>query len=155
MAVTPDFLGRGSPPSGPYAVDAALIAAFAAAVTSSSATLAVIIPPSIPAIVIGPVANTSVGDVFIGMLIPGTLLALAYVAYILIRCTLRPEDGPPPRDDIAILVVGPRPLGRSEQTAHVERAHPERAQRGHRVVLRPRDDEQRARLRAAREGANA
>ena len=32
MAVNPDFVGRTYPPSGPYAVDAALIAAFAAAV---------------------------------------------------------------------------------------------------------------------------
>jgi acyl dehydratase len=32
MAVNPDFLGRTYPPSGPYAVDADLIAAFAAAV---------------------------------------------------------------------------------------------------------------------------
>ena len=32
MAVNPDFAGRTYPPSGPYAVDAALIAAFAAAV---------------------------------------------------------------------------------------------------------------------------
>jgi acyl dehydratase len=35
MAVNPDFAGRTYPPSGPYAVDAALIAAFAAAVGSS------------------------------------------------------------------------------------------------------------------------
>jgi acyl dehydratase len=32
MAVNPDFVGRTYPPSGPYAVDADLIAAFAAAV---------------------------------------------------------------------------------------------------------------------------
>lgn len=32
MAVNPDFVGRSYPPSGPYAVDAGLIAAFAAAV---------------------------------------------------------------------------------------------------------------------------
>lgn len=32
MAVNPDFVGRTYPPSGPYAVDAALIASFAAAV---------------------------------------------------------------------------------------------------------------------------
>ena len=32
MAVNPEFVGRTYPPSGPYAVDAALIAAFAAAV---------------------------------------------------------------------------------------------------------------------------
>ena len=35
MAVNPDFVGRTYPPSGPYAVDAALIAAFAAAVGSA------------------------------------------------------------------------------------------------------------------------
>ena len=37
MAVNPDFVGRTYPPSGPYAVDAALIAAFAAAVGSADA----------------------------------------------------------------------------------------------------------------------
>ena len=37
MAVNPDFVGRTYPPSGPYAVDAALIAAFAAAVGSTDA----------------------------------------------------------------------------------------------------------------------
>ena len=35
MAVNPDFVGRTYPPNGPYAVDAALIAAFAAAVGSA------------------------------------------------------------------------------------------------------------------------
>ena len=35
MPVNPDFVGRTYPPSGPYAVDAALIAAFAAAVGST------------------------------------------------------------------------------------------------------------------------
>ena len=35
MAVNPDFVGRSYPPSGPHVVDAALIAAFAAAVGST------------------------------------------------------------------------------------------------------------------------
>ena len=35
MAVNPDFVGRSYPPSGPHPVDAALIAAFAAAVGST------------------------------------------------------------------------------------------------------------------------
>lgn len=35
MAVNPDFVGRTYPPSGPYAVDSALVAAFAAAVGST------------------------------------------------------------------------------------------------------------------------
>jgi acyl dehydratase len=37
MAVNPDFVGRSYPPNGPYAVDAALIAAFADAVGSRDA----------------------------------------------------------------------------------------------------------------------
>jgi acyl dehydratase len=35
MAVNPDFAGRSYPPSGPYAVDASALAAFAAAVGST------------------------------------------------------------------------------------------------------------------------
>jgi len=37
MAVNPDFVGRTYPPSGPFAVDADLIAAFAAAVGAGDA----------------------------------------------------------------------------------------------------------------------
>jgi tripartite ATP-independent transporter DctM subunit len=64
-------------------------------------SLGTIIPPSVPAIVIGPVAATSVGDIFIGMFIPGLMLAIAYIVYILVRCTINPEDGPrlPPSPD--------------------------------------------------------
>ncbi len=64
-------------------------------------SLGTIIPPSVPALVIGPVANASVGDIFIGMLIPGLLLALAYTLYIGLRCWVRPQDGPrlPAPDD--------------------------------------------------------
>jgi tripartite ATP-independent transporter DctM subunit len=45
-------------------------------------------------IILGPVANVSVGDLFVGMLIPGLLLAAFYVVYIIVRCTMRPGDGP-------------------------------------------------------------
>jgi tripartite ATP-independent transporter DctM subunit len=64
-------------------------------------SLGTIIPPSILAVVIGPVANTSVGDVLVGMIIPGLMLALSYIIYIFLRCRLRPQDGPrlPPSAD--------------------------------------------------------
>ena len=39
--------------------------------------------------------ETSVGNLFAGAVIPGILLAGLYFAYILIRCNLRPELGPP------------------------------------------------------------
>ena len=49
-------------------------AAFAAAVTSSSATsLAVIIPPSIPMILYGVMSNSSVVELFVAGIIPGLL----------------------------------------------------------------------------------
>ncbi len=64
-------------------------------------SLGTIIPPSVPAVVIGPVSNTSVGDVLIGMVVPGLMLAFSYIVYIFFRCLLRPQDGPrmPPAAD--------------------------------------------------------
>lgn len=57
-------------------------------------SLGTIIPPSVLAVVIGPVANASVGSVLIGMIVPGLMLATSYITYILLRCLVRPQDGP-------------------------------------------------------------
>ena len=57
-------------------------------------SLGTIIPPSVLAVVIGPVANASVGNILLGMFIPGFMLAIAYIIYIVILCTIRPEYGP-------------------------------------------------------------
>lgn len=58
-------------------------------------SLGTIIPPSVLAVVIGPTAQADVGKVLLGMLIPGITLATGYILYIVIRCLLRPQDGPP------------------------------------------------------------
>ena len=62
-------------------------APLAAAVTSSSASLAIIIPPSIPMILYASSANTSVEQLFVAGVIPGLLGAagLMGVAYIFAR----------------------------------------------------------------------
>lgn len=58
-------------------------------------TLGILIPPSIMLIVYGPMAGVSVGKLFMAAIVPGLLLSVLYGLYILMRCRLRPELGPP------------------------------------------------------------
>ena len=62
-------------------------APFAAAVTSSSASLAIIIPPSIPMILYGVSANASIEQLFVAGIVPGFLggFMLMVVAYVFAR----------------------------------------------------------------------
>ena len=61
--------------------------AFAAAVTSSSATLAVIIPPSIPMILYGVMSDSSIVQLFVAGIVPGILggLGMMTVSYLMAR----------------------------------------------------------------------
>ena len=61
--------------------------AFAAAVTSSSASLAIIIPPSIPMILYGVMADASIVQLFVAGIVPGILggLSMMLVSYGLAR----------------------------------------------------------------------
>ncbi len=56
--------------------------AFAAAVTSSSATLAVIIPPSIPMILYGVMSGSSVVELFVAGIVPGVVGGLLMMAVV-------------------------------------------------------------------------
>ncbi len=58
-------------------------------------TLGILIPPSVLMIVYGLVANESIGQLYAGSFLPGFLLSGLYIAYISIRCWIRPEMGPP------------------------------------------------------------
>ncbi len=73
-----------------YAYDKGLISGTICA----GGSLGTIIPPSVVVVILGPVADVSVGDLFVGMLFPGLILAGMFVLYILVRCALRPQDGP-------------------------------------------------------------
>lgn len=57
-------------------------------------TLGILIPPSILAILYAVVAQQSVGELYLGSLVPGLMLSGLYVAYVLLRTWLRPEMGP-------------------------------------------------------------
>ncbi len=62
---------------------------------SASGTLGQIIPPSIVLVLIGDIVGVSVGDLFIGAVLPGLLLVGLFIIYILIISHLRPEMAPP------------------------------------------------------------
>lgn len=55
---------------------------FAAAVTVASSTIGPIIPPSIPMVIYGAMAEVSVGRLFLGGFIPGVLMGLMVMAMI-------------------------------------------------------------------------
>jgi len=57
-------------------------------------SLGTIIPPSVVAVVMGPLADVSVGDILYGMTFPGLVMAGLYLVYILARCLLDPDAGP-------------------------------------------------------------
>jgi len=69
--------------------------AFAAAVTVSSSTIGPIIPPSIPMVIYGAMAEVSVGRLFLGGVVPGILMGLALMVLIYLW-TFREEM---PRDN--------------------------------------------------------
>jgi tripartite ATP-independent transporter DctM subunit len=55
---------------------------FAAAVTAASATIGPIIPPSVPLLIYGVIADVSIGRLFAGGFIPGLLMAATLMAQI-------------------------------------------------------------------------
>ncbi len=55
---------------------------FAVGITAASSTLGPIIPPSLPLVIYGVQANTSIGKLFAGGFIPGALLAIFMMAMV-------------------------------------------------------------------------
>ncbi len=99
----PSMLKRGYDPS------------FAAGTICATGTLGQIIPPSIALVLLGDVLSNayqqsqirlgifnpetvSVGDLFVGSLIPGLLLVFLYILYVWLRSYLNPSDAPPKKD---------------------------------------------------------
>ncbi|MDE3123635.1 MAG: TRAP transporter large permease subunit [Paracoccaceae bacterium] len=57
-------------------------AGFSAAINASSATIAVLIPPSIPLILFGLVSNVSITDLFVAGILPGLMLGVGMSAAV-------------------------------------------------------------------------
>jgi len=70
----------------------------ASGTVAASGTLGQIIPPSIILIILGDVMSVSVGELFMGAVLPGLLLVGLYISYILILSYFKPEVAPVPND---------------------------------------------------------
>ncbi|MCF6331091.1 MAG: TRAP transporter large permease subunit [Sulfurimonas sp.] len=66
----------------------------ASGTVAASGTLGQIIPPSIILIILGDVMSVSVGELFMGAVLPGLLLVGLYVTYILIYSYFNPSVAP-------------------------------------------------------------
>jgi len=76
---------------------------------SASGTLGQIIPPSIVLVLIGDIVGVSVGDLFMGAVLPGLLLVSLFIVYILIAAYMRPGVAPAiSKEELA--AISPRQL---------------------------------------------
>ncbi|MDK3018033.1 TRAP transporter large permease [Pseudodonghicola flavimaris] len=56
--------------------------------------IAVLIPPSALAVILGSLAHISINELLLSGIIPGVMMMVAFLAYIMIRCTLNPALAP-------------------------------------------------------------
>lgn len=78
------------PPMLKHAYDKRLISGTICA----GGSLGTMIPPSITVIVLAPIANQPVGDLFAGIMFPGLIMAGLFAVYIVVGCWLQPEWAP-------------------------------------------------------------
>lgn len=64
-------------------------------VIQAGSSLGIMIPPSVVLVLYGMIARQPVGQLWLAGVFPGLLLAGLFIAYIVIRCRLQPELGPP------------------------------------------------------------
>lgn len=86
----------------------------ASGTVAASGTLGQIIPPSIILIILGDVMSVSVGELFMGAVLPGLVLVGLYISYILICSYFKPQMAPVSKDvkevslkEIIISIVPP------------------------------------------------
>jgi len=66
----------------------------AAGTVCAVGTLGILIPPSIMLVLMADRMAMSVGDLFLGAMLPGALLGAMYIVYLLLVGLFRPEDAP-------------------------------------------------------------
>ncbi|MDR1921011.1 MAG: TRAP transporter large permease subunit [Candidatus Adiutrix sp.] len=65
-----------------------------AGVVCAGGSLGILIPPSIMLVSMASLAQISVGKLLLAAIVPGLLLSLCYIIYVIAACRLKPEKGP-------------------------------------------------------------
>ena len=69
--------------------------ALASGLVAASGTLGILIPPSIMLVLMADQVSVSVGDLFMGALVPGLLLGVLYMVFVVVVGFVRPDIVPP------------------------------------------------------------
>jgi tripartite ATP-independent transporter DctM subunit len=56
--------------------------------------LAIMIPPSGMAVLLGALGEISIGKLLIGIIVPGIMMAVFYFIYVIVRCSIQPDLAP-------------------------------------------------------------
>lgn len=74
---------------------------------AGAGTLGILIPPSIMLVIIADQLSLSVGDLFMGALMPGILLGVLYIFYILLVGLFNPKQAPvaPDREPLELRII--------------------------------------------------
>ena len=64
-------------------------------VIQAGSSLGILVPPSVVLVLYGMIARQPVGQLWLAGVFPGLMMAGLFVIYIVIRCKLQPELGPP------------------------------------------------------------
>lgn len=73
---------------------------------AASATLGILLPPSVMLVMMADLMALSVGNLFLAAILPGLMLAFFYCVYIIVIATLKPEVAPPVQraeDEVGLL----------------------------------------------------
>ena len=85
-------------------------AQFAAGTIAASGTLGQIIPPSVVLVVLGDQLGISVGDLFLGSLIPGLLMMAVFAVHVIATAYFRPDVAPALPESVRM--ISPKTLTR-------------------------------------------
>jgi tripartite ATP-independent transporter DctM subunit len=64
-------------------------------VVQAGSSLGILVPPSVVLVLYGMIARQPVGKLWLAGVFPGLMMASLFIIYIVVRCRLQPELGPP------------------------------------------------------------